>query len=115
MESLIHSGIKCSICQKFPIVGIRYKCLQCNSFDLCEECEKWPATAVHHRRPLETFTNFDDMLAAAYDWQNLESVCQKCHDKLHKELDSHNFARNKELAARRNEDRASSILSLFED
>jgi hypothetical protein len=82
---------------------------------LCEECEKWPATAVHHRRPLETFTNFGDMLAAAYDWQNLESVCQKCHDKLHKELDSHNFARNKELAARRNEDRASSILSLFED
>ena len=40
MESLIHSGIKCSICQKFPIIGIRYKCLQCNSFDLCEDCEK---------------------------------------------------------------------------
>ena len=40
MESLIHSGKKCRICKKFPIVGIRYKCLQCNSFDLCENCEK---------------------------------------------------------------------------
>ena len=40
MESLIHTGIKCSLCQKFPIVGIRYKCLQCKSYDLCEECEK---------------------------------------------------------------------------
>ena len=40
MESLIHKGIKCSLCQKYPIVGIRYKCLQCNSYDLCEDCEK---------------------------------------------------------------------------
>ena len=40
MESLIHNGIKCSLCQRFPIIGIRYKCLQCKSFDLCEECEK---------------------------------------------------------------------------
>ena len=40
MESLIHNGIKCSFCQRFPIVGIRYKCLQCKSYDLCEECEK---------------------------------------------------------------------------
>ena len=40
MESLIHNGIKCSLCQRFPIIGIRYKCLQCKSFNLCEECEK---------------------------------------------------------------------------
>ena len=40
MESLIHYGIKCNICQKFPLVGIRYKCLQCKEYNLCEECEK---------------------------------------------------------------------------
>ena len=40
MESLIHKGIKCSLCQRYPIVGIRYKCLQCKSYDLCEDCEK---------------------------------------------------------------------------
>ena len=40
MESLIHNGIKCSLCQKFPLVGIRYKCLQCKDYNLCEECEK---------------------------------------------------------------------------
>ena len=39
MESLIHHGIKCDLCQKFPIVGIRYKCLQCKSYNLCEDCE----------------------------------------------------------------------------
>ena len=82
---------------------------------LCEECGKWQATAVHHRRPLETAADFDEMLALAYDWQNLESVCKDCHSRLHNELDSHNYERNKQLAARRNEDRASTILSLFED
>ena len=40
MESLIHHGIKCDLCQKFPIVGIRYKCLKCKSYNLCEDCEK---------------------------------------------------------------------------
>ena len=40
MEYLIHHGIKCDLCQKFPIVGIRYKCLQCKSYNLCEDCEK---------------------------------------------------------------------------
>ena len=40
MESLIHHGIKCDLCQRFPIVGIRYKCLQCKSYNLCEDCEK---------------------------------------------------------------------------
>ena len=40
MESLIHHGIKCDICQKVPIIGIRYKCLQCKSYNLCEDCEK---------------------------------------------------------------------------
>ena len=39
MESLIHHGVKCSLCQKYPIIGIRFKCLQCNSYDLCETCE----------------------------------------------------------------------------
>jgi hypothetical protein len=39
MDSIIHYGIKCHECQVFPIVGIRYKCLKCENFDLCEQCE----------------------------------------------------------------------------
>ena len=39
MEFLIHQGIKCNKCQKLPIVGIRFKCLQCKSYNLCEDCE----------------------------------------------------------------------------
>ena len=39
MESIIHCGIKCHDCQVFPIKGIRYKCVKCQNFYLCEKCE----------------------------------------------------------------------------
>ena len=47
----MHQNIKCDICGKCPIEGIRYKCLECNDFDLCENCE-----SVHgHQHPLFKF------------------------------------------------------------
>lgn len=36
----IHNDIKCNNCYKEPIIGYRYKCLTCNEFNLCEECEE---------------------------------------------------------------------------
>ena len=34
-----HYGIKCSNCNKFPIIGCRYKCIICENFNICEQCE----------------------------------------------------------------------------
>ena len=36
---IVHFGIKCDQCGKFPIVGCRYKCSVCPNFDFCEDCE----------------------------------------------------------------------------
>ena len=38
--STIHTDIKCNNCEKCPIIGYRYKCLECPNYNLCDECEK---------------------------------------------------------------------------
>jgi len=34
----IHNHIKCDGCQMNPLIGIRYKCEECQDFDYCESC-----------------------------------------------------------------------------
>ena len=36
---IVHENTDCKSCFATPIVGIRYKCLRCPSFNLCENCE----------------------------------------------------------------------------
>lgn len=35
----MHNGVRCDMCNVFPIRGIRYKCTVRHDFDLCETCE----------------------------------------------------------------------------
>lgn len=37
-QKVIHSGLICKECNG-PIIGIRYKCVVCEDFNLCEKCE----------------------------------------------------------------------------
>ena len=43
-----HLGIKCERCFKEPIVGYRYKCSQCNNYNLCQECEEFNSQTGQH-------------------------------------------------------------------
>ena len=47
-KKVIHFGVTCDQCKKYPIVGIRYKCAVCPNFDYCEECEKKFAAKHNH-------------------------------------------------------------------
>lgn len=38
-EDIIFHGIQCDGCNKKPIYNVRYKCLSCDNYDLCSECE----------------------------------------------------------------------------
>ena len=47
-NSYIHENYTCNNCQVSPIKGIRYHCLECNDYDLCEKCEE----IINHNHPL---------------------------------------------------------------
>ena len=47
-HKFVHKHVACAHCKAEPIVGIRYKCVNCPSYDLCEECEQ--QALVHHDR-----------------------------------------------------------------
>ena len=36
----IHNGVQCNYCKRNPIVGYRYKCMDCPDYNLCQICEK---------------------------------------------------------------------------
>lgn len=38
IENTKHPGIQCDMCQAKPIVGPRYKCMDCFDFDMCQQC-----------------------------------------------------------------------------
>jgi len=36
----VHSGVRCSSCGMDPLLGARYMCRKCISYDLCEKCRR---------------------------------------------------------------------------
>ena len=40
VNDCLHCNVRCDGCNKFPIIGNRYKCSICQDFDFCEECEE---------------------------------------------------------------------------
>lgn len=82
-----------------------------NDQPLCEICLEQrglyvPATEVHHKVPCETAESNMERLMFSYD--NLQSLCHKCHQDEHRrlmsrsraEIEARNAARTKRFAER---------------
>ena len=58
---------KCNVCKMFPIVGLRYRCLRCFNFDICQNCFFSQRTAKSHKltHPMQEYctptTSGDDI------------------------------------------------------
>ena len=48
----IHNGISCNYCKRCPIIGYRFKCMECPDYNLCQICEK----VVEHEHDFIRFT-----------------------------------------------------------
>lgn len=65
---------------------------------LCERCKRegiaagveggylTPGVDCHHKRPVESARDEEEMKRLAYDVNNIELLCIPCHIKTHKEL-----------------------------
>ena len=54
-------------CNRSPIIGIRYKCLECFDYDLCESCADRQLIHAHHvmakiRTPHQVYLFFPNIL-----------------------------------------------------
>eukprot|EP00897_Mesotaenium_endlicherianum_P008797 jgi/Mesen1/7946/ME000422S07098 len=54
-KALVHRGICCDVCGANPIMGIRYRCLDCHDFDMCQACEATCGHADFKHRLLKLF------------------------------------------------------------
>ncbi len=59
---------------------------------LCEDCllddRATLATEVHHVIPVEHGRSMAEMERLAFDYTNLRSLCEKCHQKTHERMNS---------------------------
>ena len=46
-RSEVHDGFYCDGCDTSPITGVRYRCLECHDYDLCETCNN-KGSAMHN-------------------------------------------------------------------
>ena len=40
---------KCNICKMYPIIGLRFKCLKCLNYDMCQDCFFVARTTKRHK------------------------------------------------------------------
>lgn len=71
-----HKTVRCDSCGVYPIIGKRFKCLECHDFDFCEKCEK----TVKHDHPMLRITeteSFESLLTAVKIQNLMNSINSK--------------------------------------
>lgn len=57
VQKEVHTCVTCDVCETQNITGKRFKCLVCNNFDICENCE---AKDAHSQHPMIRCNNKED-------------------------------------------------------
>ena len=80
---------------------------------LCEHCLSKnivnPGTEIHHIVPIDTGANYETMKQLAYNYNNLVTLCHKCHVQAHIDLKS----KTAKVTQARNKDKTAGFISQF--
>jgi len=62
----VHINVTCDGCNTFPIIGTRFKCLDCSDYDLCQPCESSESSdhpsdhaMMQYKNPKNEYVQFD--------------------------------------------------------
>lgn len=78
-EKACHN-IKCKICRVFPIVGLRYRCLKCFNYDICQDCFMLGRNLLHHKKA--TGHPFQEYWSIASPGENVRDMTKILRNKL---------------------------------
>ena len=76
-EKKFHFGVKCNICNSFPIIGCRYKCTICEDYNLCEKCEKIIGSIHSHPLLKINSPKMESTILKLYIRANIEKLFKK--------------------------------------
>ncbi|KAM9663660.1 LOW QUALITY PROTEIN: dystrotelin [Trichechus inunguis] len=51
VSEMVTHPVRCSVCRNFPITGLRYLCLKCFNFDICQVCFLSGLHSESHQKP----------------------------------------------------------------
>lgn len=78
LQHKIHPNVTCNQCGCDNIKGIRYKCLFCKDYDLCDVCESTNVVNVFHD-PTHSFIKITDTSIFNHQMHSVSSRLFKDH------------------------------------
>ncbi|CAH8870581.1 unnamed protein product [Trichobilharzia szidati] len=87
-EQVIHH-IRCSVCHNQPLVGLRYRCLRCLNFDMCQQCFFAGRTARNHKltHPMQEYCSHSTSTDSFRDFTRIVRNRFRSRDRLNEEAE----------------------------
>lgn len=82
-ETVLHKYYSCNVCHMNPIWGLRFSCLDCPNFDLCEGCyDQHLLQEAGEKHPLTHHFHVEEMQKLSLGFQtHLGEKCASCYQK----------------------------------